>query len=680
MHGAAGNWRLSGQHYKSQLFQHSAIEENSTQVRRMPNDAARMRPIRLLLAVKEPQREPVLAKLSAAGFTVIPSLAQNVEELSGALASFDFDLLIASPESWTVFFSEIQQRGADIPILILGEGMDAVTAVKAIRQGAADVAAGDLEDLPQAVTHILQARRRRASRVREAKAERRFRELLEAAPDAIIEVDREGKIAQLNAVTENMFGYKRGELLAMSVDLLIPTDLRSGHAAHRASYWSRPLTRPMGSGLKLLALRQDGTKFPVEISLSPVKTDEGFRVMAIIRDVTGRQRVEERMRAIQEQFTAELTAKNSELEVRNQEVERANSLKSEFLASVSHELRTPLHTIIGFCELLIEQIEGPLNDKQSRFLGHMHQDALHLLALINDVLDLSKIEAGRLQLHPAVFEVHPAIEEVLASIAPQANAKAISLESRTSRVSLLADPLRLKEILLNLLTNAVKFTPEGGKVWIESSFHAGFLCLSVQDTGIGIPLAEHETVFEKFYQVGATTKGVREGTGLGLAITRRLVELHGGRIWVDSKPGEGSKFSFTLPLHSVAPDQANTRKPLVLIVDNEITARELLVSYLEPHGYQTATAASVDEAIQKARDLRPDAITLDVVMPGQSGWDGLRVLREMPETATIPIFAVSVPDHGPAALSSGASEYLAKPVRREVLLAALEKHFRVPQV
>jgi PAS domain S-box-containing protein len=644
----------------------------------MPNDA-RVRPIRVLLAIEESQRERVLSKLSAAGFIVIPSVSQDIAELSGALASSDFDLLIAPPESWTVFLSQIQQRGVDIPVLIVGEGLDKGAAVNAIRQGAADVAAGDLADLPQAVTHILQVRRHRASRVREAKAERRFRELMEAAPDAIIEVDREGQIVLLNAVTEKMFGYHRDELLGMSVDLLIPTDLRSGHAAHRSSYWSRPSTRPMGGDLKLLALRKDGMKFPVEISLSPVKSEEGFRVTAIIRDVTGRKRAEEQMQAIQEQFTVELTAKNSELELRNHEVERANSLKSEFLASVSHELRTPLHTIIGFCELLMEQIEGSLNDKQSRFLGHMHQDALHLLELINDVLDLSKIEAGRLQLRPTVFEVHRAIEEVLASIASRASAKAITLESRVGRVSLIADPLRFKEILLNLLTNAVKFTPDGGRVWIESSSDEGFLCLSVQDTGIGIPFEEHETVFDKFYQVSATTKGIREGTGLGLAITRRLVELHGGRVWLDSKPGKGSKFSFTLPLHSVAPDQVNGRKPLVLVVDNEFTARELLVSYLEPHGYRTECAASVDEALEKARDLRPDAITLDVIMPGKTGWDALRELRKMPETATTPIFVVSVLDQGPAALSSGASEYLTKPVRREVLLAALEKHVRVPQ-
>jgi PAS domain S-box len=638
------------------------------------------RPIRLLLAIDEPQRERVLGVLSTAGFNIVPSLARNMQELCGALAGSDFDLLMAPPGSWKLFFSEIQQRGADIPVLIVGQEMHAGAAVNAIRQGAADVAAEDLTDLPEAVTHILQMRRHRASRVREAKAERRFRDLLEAAPDAIIEVDRDGRIVLLNAVTENMFGYQREELLGMSVDLLLPNDLRSGHAAHRASYWSRPLTRPMGSGLKLLAQRKDGSLFPVEISLSPVKTDEGFRVTAIIRDVTARKRAEDQISSIQEQFTVELTAKNSELEVRNREVERANSLKSEFLASVSHELRTPLHTIIGFCELLMEQIEGPLNDKQSRFLGHMHQDALHLLELINDVLDLSRIEAGRLELRPTVFDAHRIIEEVLASVAPQAAAKQIQLESRAGRASLLADPLRLKEILLNLLTNAVKFTPEGGKVWIDSRPDGAFLCISVQDTGIGIPREEHETVFDKFYQVGATTKGVREGTGLGLAITRRLVELHGGRIWVESRPGKGSRFTFTLPLHTAAAEDLNGSKPLVLVVDNEFTARELLVSYLEPHGYRTATAASVDEAVQKARELRPEAITLDVVMPGKSGWDGLRELRDMKETSTTPIFVVTVLDQGPAALASGASEYLTKPVRREVLLAALEKHVRVPHL
>jgi PAS domain S-box-containing protein len=382
-----------------------------------------------------------------------------------------------------------------------------------------------------------------------AQADRRFRELLEAAPDAIIEIDRDGRIVLLNAVTEKIFGYTREELLDRTVELLIPQELRGAHCGHRSAYWSHPSTRTMGSGLKLFGQRKDGTRFPVEISLSPVKSDDGFRVTAIIRDVSERAQVDERLRAIQEQYARELAETNRELELRNLEIERANSLKSEFLASMSHELRTPLHTVIGFSELLLEEIEGPLNDKQKRFIGHIHKDSMHLLELINDVLDLSKIEAGRLELRREPFDVAAAIEDVLGSIRAQGSAKSIQLTTSISVPTALdADRVRFKQVLYNLLSNALKFTPQGGKIHVSARVLDGFLEVAVTDTGIGIAKEDHASVFDKFHQVGATTKGVREGTGLGLAITKHLVEQHGGRISLKSEPGKGSCFTITVPL------------------------------------------------------------------------------------------------------------------------------------
>jgi signal transduction histidine kinase len=281
-----------------------------------------------------------------------------------------------------------------------------------------------------------------------------------------------------------------------------------------------------------------------------VKSEDGFRVTAIIRDVSDRRQMENQMRAIQKKFSAELSATNQELERRNREIERADRLKSEFLASMSHELRTPLHTIIGFSEILAEELEGPVNEKQRRFINHIHQDSLHLLELINDILDLSKIESGRVELRPEIFRLDTSVEEVRSSILPQAEAKSIGIATAIpAGISLRADRVRVKQILLNLLSNAVKFTPSGGKISVDAVLRDGFAEISVTDTGIGIPPEEHQSVFDKFYQVGATTKGVREGTGLGLAISKRLVEEHGGKIWVESQPGKGSRFSFTAPLN-----------------------------------------------------------------------------------------------------------------------------------
>jgi PAS domain S-box-containing protein len=379
----------------------------------------------------------------------------------------------------------------------------------------------------------------------------RFRELVEAAPDAIIEVDAHGKILLLNAATEQMFRYSRSELLGMTVDDLVPTELRSRHEHHRATYKQVHVRRPMGTGLHLEGQRKDGSRFPVEISLSPVEGADGLRVSAVIRDVSDRQKAEQEFREMQRQLTAELSAANQELELRSREAEEANRLKSEFLASVSHELRTPLHTIIGFSELLAEELEGVLNEKQKRFVEHIRRDSLHLLELINDILDLSKIESGKLDLHVEAFDAAESLQEALNGIAPAAAAKQILLELLPSpNVEVAADRLRLKQILLNLLSNAVKFTPEGGRVSVECTCDAEnrLARFSITDTGMGIPEHEHQAIFNKFHQTGYTTKGVREGSGLGLAITKHLVEQHGGTIDVESQPGKGSRFSFTLRL------------------------------------------------------------------------------------------------------------------------------------
>jgi signal transduction histidine kinase len=236
------------------------------------------------------------------------------------------------------------------------------------------------------------------------------------------------------------------------------------------------------------------------------------------------------------------------LELRNREIERANRLKSEFVATMSHELRTPLHTIIGFSELLTEELKGPLNQDQTRFIHYIQKDAQHLLALINEVLDLSKIEAGSLILNRQTLDLGGVLEEAISSIRPQCHAKSIRIETHIPDSLLVdADSVRLKQIVYNLLSNAVKFTPAGRRIGIDASSAGGFAEISVSDTGIGIPEHEHQSIFDKFHQVVTAASGMREGTGLGLNITKRLVEEHGGRIWLASEPGKGSRFSFRIP-------------------------------------------------------------------------------------------------------------------------------------
>jgi signal transduction histidine kinase len=287
---------------------------------------------------------------------------------------------------------------------------------------------------------------------------------------------------------------------------------------------------------------------------------EGKRQQAVEQISKLNEQLEQRVK----QRTEELAVANSELALRNQEVERANRLKSEFLANMSHELRTPLNAIIGFSDLLAEEKAGPLQTKQKRFVGHISAGAHHLLKLINEVLDISRIEAGRTDLEPEIFGAAMALSEVLSVISPLAQNKKIEVDSRVADdVRVFADRVRFKQILYNLLSNALKFTPELGKAWVDAvSEPDGVVRFAVGDTGIGIPMKEQKAIFDEFHQVIDISRDVKEGAGLGLAITRRLVELSGGRIWVESEPGKGSTFCFTLPSLSPLKSARLSQDPL----------------------------------------------------------------------------------------------------------------------
>ena len=382
-------------------------------------------------------------------------------------------------------------------------------------------------------------------------SDNRYRKLLEAAPDGIVEVDRSGRIVLVNSQAERMFGYKREELLGKSVEMLMPERFRGRHPAHREQYSAHSVIRPMGSGLDLRGVRADGTEFAVDINLSPFEGESGESVVCLIRDVTDRTLAEEQIRSLNlrlEQRTRDLAVINSELEIRNREVEKSNRLKSNFLTTMSHELRTPLNAIVGFADLLERQTAGPLTQKQERFVRHVKESSRHLLALIDDILDLSKIEAGRLDLKFERFSLSVAADEVLSTIRPLASAKEIDITTDLGLDLMLhADRVRVKQVLYNLLSNAIKFTPTRGRVRLVASSNKSLIHISVIDTGIGIPPEEREAIFETFHRYLTPTSEVCEGTGLGLSITRLLVEQHGGKIWVEDGPDKGSQFHLTMP-------------------------------------------------------------------------------------------------------------------------------------
>src|SRR5258706_11479577 len=488
----------------------------------------------------------------------------------------------------------------------------------------------------------------------------------------------DGFFKSLNPSFERTLGFTAGELLAKPyLEFIHPDDRQATTVqAHRVE------THEVLAFENRYLCKDGSYKW---LLWNAVSVPEQEVIYAVARDITERKRDE----AEKHKFAEKLAASNEELELRNREVERATKLKSKFLANMSHELRTPLNAIVGFSDLLADGSPGELNDKQKRFVNHIKQGSAHLLQLINDILDLSKIEAGQLELRCEDFQVKDALPEFLSTIRPLAMAKNIQVQTRLENDQpVYADRVRFKQILYNLLSNAVKFTPKDGQITIDCAEAGDFVSLSVTDTGIGIRAEDQAVVFEEFRQVEGNADAAKEGTGLGLAITKRLVEQQGGKISLASTPAKGSRFTFTLPKGSRTSSKSlpvdesadhnivittGGRKPLILIVDDEIPARELLASYLEPE-YRTVLAASGAEAVKRAQELRPDAITLDVLMPGGSGFETLVALRKTPETANIPIIIVSIVDQKQVDFALGAADYLIKPIRKPALLEAIRKH------
>lgn len=387
--------------------------------------------------------------------------------------------------------------------------------------------------------------------------------------------------------------------------------------------------------------------------------------------------------------TAELEAAKKEVEEfshsilrAKEEVERGSKFKDQFLSTMSHELRTPLNAVLGFSDLLADERYGPLNERQQRYVSHIHTGGKHLLSLISDILDLSKIEAGRMELAIESLRVTTTLGEVVSVMQPLAEKKSqVLTKVADPALSIRADSTRLRQVLLNLVGNAIKFTPNGGHIELSAVLVQDKVRVEVRDNGPGIPAEEQQRIFEAFYRLRETGKKT-EGTGLGLAITHRLVELHGGDLSLESKVGEGSCFYFSLPegatvSEATAAKAATVAKsvhlPRVLVIEDDRAAAQLIQSQLTSAGYEVMVCLESQNALETAVQFHPGAITLDIVMKPKNGWEILSQLKRDPRTAQIPLIVVSIVDQPGMGALLGADEYLVKPVEKKILLAALER-------
>ncbi|BAZ33172.1 multi-component transcriptional regulator [Cylindrospermum sp. NIES-4074] len=482
----------------------------------------------------------------------------------------------------------------------------------------------------------------------------RFEGILAIADDAIISIDGSQRITLFNQGAEKIFGYSAQEILGQNLDLLLPLRSAPAHKEYVVDFGkSSSHARRMGERREIFGRRKDSTEFPAEASISKLDIGGECVYTVILRDITERKQIEK--------------------------------MKDEFVSVVSHELRTPLTSIHGSLGMLASGLLPTDSEQGKRLLEIATDSTERLVRLINDILDIERIESGKVKMEKETCNLIDLIESAVNMMQPLADKAGVTLVISSLSVQLWADCDRIVQTITNLLSNAIKFSFPGSMVELITQQQGDEVLLTVKDTGRGIPSDKLDSIFERFQQVDSSDSRNHEGTGLGLAICKSIVQQHGGRVWVESVLGEGSSFYLTLPIIEVLPAESENsstqnstlttpHSPLVLVCDDDTIIRTELETLLEKGGYEVVTVATGQEAIAQAVAQHPDVILLDLLMPGMNGWETMAVLKERTDTKDIPIVICSV--YKPNQTNQPSADFvdwLSKPVEENYLLQSLRQ-------
>jgi adenylate cyclase len=592
-----------------------------------------------------------------------------------------------------------------IPAVFLTRPLKRINqAAQRLAEGAYDTdlptkAPGEIGTLARTFRHMAEQIRQRDQELTDALA--RMQAVLRTAADGIITFNEQGIIEEWNQAAERIFGYRGDEIRGQRVQQLmdIPPELARYLGGSDGS--SPSLQNVFGTpNLVHRGRRKDGATFWLELAFSEVPLKDRRLITGIFRDVTRRVEDEERIKQLNELLearvrlrTAELEEAKSKLELALDAAQAANRAKDAFVRTISHELRTPLSAVKGFTELLLNPKATKLRENPIPTLQKIHSASEYLLSLINDLLDVARMTAGEpIQLNLAEFEVLPFCQAIVEMAQPlmkkNNNQLVVDFPAATADGSLLrmyADETRVRQILLNLLSNAAKFT-ENGQVTFQVRQNDDWVEFHIRDTGAGMTAEQMQGLFKPFYRIDNSTTRKQGGTGLGLSISKLLAERMGGTILVESQPGVGSEFTVRLPVRvadnrqafsapsAPRPVEAPRNRHTILVIDDDPLSREMLQSFLQREGFAVIPAAGGDEGIRLAREHRPAAITLDVLMPQMDGWSVLASLKSDRRTHDIPVIMLTVAEDRQRGFALGASDFLTKPIDWNRLSEVLHRY------